>query len=94
MIISYRSIIEDHLKNIIKSTDTVNISVDGWSDATNRCFYGYMIQFIDSEWNLQCILFAFEYVKGFHTGAAINNQYENICQKLANKVFKIVADQG
>jgi len=96
MIISNRSIKENRLKDIIKSTDTVNISVDGWSDDTNRCFNRYMIQFIDSERNLQCVPFAFEYVKGSHTGAAIKKKYENICQKfgLANKVFKIVADQG
>ncbi len=43
---------------------TVNTSVDGWSDDTARCFNGYIGQFIDMEWKLNTIPFAFEYVSG------------------------------
>jgi hypothetical protein len=44
----------------LKAIDYVNVSVDGWSDVTNRSFNGYVVQGITSNWDLLTIPFAFE----------------------------------
>lgn len=49
------------------SSLTINTSVDGWADETNRCFNGYIAQFIDHGWKLKTIPFAFEYVTGLYS---------------------------
>ena len=74
----------------------MNISTDGWSDNTMRCFNGYIAQGIDDEWNMQSIPFAFRPVHGSHTGVNIRKQYNDVTTEfeIKEKVFKIVADSA
>ena len=74
----------------------LNVACDGWSDGTARCFNGYLGQGIDNNWKMQCIPFAFQPVKGSHTGHAIKEQYDLVCNEFSvkPKVFKIVADSA
>ena len=58
---------------VLKSMSYVNVSVDGWSDSVMRCFNGYIVQGIDSNWKLHTIPIAFQYVSGRHTGKAIKS---------------------
>jgi len=67
--------IESKIRTLFETATTVNTSVDGWSDETMRCFNGYVAQFIDKDWNMHTVSFAFEYVTGQHTGANIKAQY-------------------
>ena len=84
------------IKSLLNSMKWVNVSVDGWSDATIRCFNGYIIQGIDSNWKLHTLAVAFQYVTGKHTGKAIKNQFDVVAEQFGkkDKVFKIVADQA
>ena len=84
------------LKQLINSMKWVNVSVDGWSDATIRCFNGYIIQGIDSNWKLHTLAVAFQYVTGKHTGKAIKTQFDVVSKEfeIGDKVFKIVADKA
>ena len=56
--------VNQKVKDILNDLEFVNTSVDGWSDATNRCFNGYIAQGIDSNWNLISLPIAFEFVEG------------------------------
>ncbi len=57
--------VEDKIKRLFANEAlTINTSFDGWSDCTARCFNGYIGQFIDRQWKLNTIPFAFEYVTG------------------------------
>ncbi len=84
------------IKALINSMKWVNVSVDGWSDATIRCFNGYIVQGIDSNWKLHTLAIAFQHVIGKHTGQAIKAQFDVVSKEFGinNKVFKIVADQA
>lgn len=88
--------VEEDIKNLLSEMKYVNVSVDGWSDATNRCFNGYICQGIDNNWTMRTLPVAFEFVKGKHTGQAIKAQYDKVSKYLGidKKTFKIVADQG
>ena len=44
-------LVNKKLKEIINKCRTVNISNDGWTDATIRCLNGYIVQAIDDDWN-------------------------------------------
>lgn len=57
-------IVESKMRRLIDSFPHVNISVDGWADATIRCFNGYILQGIDPNWVLHSIPIAFQYVTG------------------------------
>jgi hypothetical protein len=52
------------IKAVLCSIKWLNSCADGWSDATMRCFNGYVCQGIDNNWKMNTIHFAFEYVKG------------------------------
>ena len=86
----------DKVKAQVNSLEWVNVSVDGWPDATMRGYNGYIAQGIDQNWELHSIPIAFEFVVGSHTGEAIKSQYDLISREfnLEHKTFKIVADQG
>ena len=56
--------VEAKIKDIFKCAEWINTSVDGWSDKKMRCYNGYVAQFIDEDWELRTIPFAFEYVTG------------------------------
>jgi hypothetical protein len=63
--------VEKKIMNILATMTHVNISVDGWSDAVIRCYNGYIVQGIDSNWVMHTIPIAFQHVTGSHTGKAI-----------------------
>jgi hypothetical protein len=52
------------IKAVVEDLKFVNVSLDGWTDATLRSFNGYILQGIDSNWVLHTIPIAFEFVKG------------------------------
>jgi hypothetical protein len=52
------------IKAEVNSLDTVNITVDGWSDATMRSFAGYTLQGLDEEFVMHTIPICFEAVYG------------------------------
>ena len=56
--------VEGIIKDMLSKAEWVNTSVDGWSDKVMRCYNGYVAQFIDEDWKLRTIPFAFEYVTG------------------------------
>ena len=56
--------VEVKLKNTLETIEWINVSADGWSDATMRCFNGYIAQGIDNEWTLHTLPIAFRYVTG------------------------------
>ncbi len=60
----WRKKVEEKIKQLLDSVDFVNISLDGWSDKIMRSFVGYIVQFINNEWEMQTIPFAFEYMTG------------------------------
>ena len=84
------------VKAKVEDLEWVNVSVDGWPDATMRGYNGYIAQGIDSDWELHSIPIAFEFAVGSHTGEAIKSQYDSISKEfnIEHKTFKIVADQG
>ena len=88
--------VEVKVKDLLMQIKYVNVSVDGWTDKTNRSFNGYIAQGIDSDWVMRTVPVAFKLVKGRHTGNSIKAQFDEVCKDLGieNKVFKIVADQG
>ena len=88
--------VQSKIQNILDSMTHVNVSVDGWSDAVIRCYNGYIVQGIDTNWQMHTIPIAFQHVTGSHTGKAIKQQFEEIATKfnIRSKVFKIVADQA
>ena len=49
---------------ILSIVPWVNVSCDGWSDETMRCWNGYYAQGIDNNWEMQNIPIAFKEVKG------------------------------
>ena len=96
MVIGHKQTVIFKVKEQLRKLEYPNVSVDGWSDATMRCFNGYIVQGISTEWEIVNIPITFEFVSGSHTGKAIKDQYDNIIDKfgIRDKVFKIVADQG
>jgi hypothetical protein len=48
----------------LKNAEWLNVSVDGWTDKTARCFDGYVVQYISNDWKLRQIPVAFKYVEG------------------------------
>ena len=56
--------VEKKIKHVLDNCAYINVSVDGWSDATMRCFNGYIAQGIDDNWELHTIIFAFQFVTG------------------------------
>ena len=84
------------LRAVLNDIQYVNVSVDGWSDKTIRCFNGYIAQGIDNEWVMQTLPIAFQHLTGKHTGEAIKKQFEAVSQSfnLKTKTFKLVADQA
>ena len=58
------STVHSKLKTLLASIPWLNLSADGWSDATMRCFNGYIAQGIDSEWRMHTIPIALRIVKG------------------------------
>ena len=49
---------------MLHNLSRVNTSVDLWTDATTRCFNGYIAQGIDNDWVLQTIPIEFEPMTG------------------------------
>ena len=39
-----KALVEDRIRNELKLLDSVNVSLDGWSDGIMRCFNGYIAQ--------------------------------------------------
>ena len=56
--------VESKINEILSRIPYINISVDGWSESTMRCFNGYIAQGIDENWNMHSIPIAFQYVTG------------------------------
>ena len=56
--------IQNKIKNVLHNLSWVNTSVDLWTDATTRCFNGYIAQGIDNDWVLQTIPIEFEPMTG------------------------------
>ena len=84
------------IKEILDKCQWINLSNDGWSDATARCFNGYVAQTIDDNWNLLSIPIAFRETTGSHDSYSIKHQFDQICNEFAigNKLYKILADQA
>ena len=82
MIAKDEKLIEKQLADI----EYVNVSVDCWSDRTNRSFNGYVCQGINSNWELLTIPIAFEHVVGKHTGIFIKEQFDLVTTKFILKI--------
>ena len=82
-------LLDEKNKSILSKLKWVNVSVDGWTDATMRCYNGYIARGIDDEWKMHTIPFAFEYVGGSHTGANIKKNFDETCNKFG-KFFKFI----
>ena len=91
-----KSIIENKIIKELKTFDSINISLDGWSDRTMRCFNGYIAQGIDNEWSIKTIVIAFEYVIGRHTAVNIKKQFDEGVERynIQDKIYKVIADQA
>ena len=56
--------VEAKVREKLATIEWVNVSADGWSDATMRCFNGYIAQGIDNDWNMHTLPIAFRFVSG------------------------------
>jgi hypothetical protein len=59
-----RTKVEEKLASILETIPYVNMSTDGWTDASQRCFNGFVAQGIDNEWKMRTLFLAFNVVKG------------------------------
>jgi hypothetical protein len=94
-LIYLNNIVINKINEIISKCEHINISNDGWTDATARCFDGYIIQSIDNDWNLVTLPIAFR--QSFsHDFKSIQDQYNLVCKefKIENKIYKILSDQA
>ena len=78
------SAVESKLKELLAQIEWVNVSVDGWSDATLRCFNGYIAQGIDDQWRMQTLPIAFQLVSGKTQVVKIINSMHNLLINIIN----------
>ena len=57
-------LVKTKIKAVLASIKWVSSCANGWSDATMRCFNGYVCQGIDDNWKMNTINFAFQFVQG------------------------------
>jgi hypothetical protein len=76
--------------DLLANIEFVNISLDGWSDKTNRTFNGYIAQGINNEWQMKILVIAFEYMTGRHTSENIKQQYDMIIDRFNVNIFYFV----
>ena len=50
-------VVQNEIKDVLKTIPFVNISTDLWTDATVRPFNGYIAQGIDNDWKLHFYIY-------------------------------------
>jgi hypothetical protein len=90
---------QDILKKMIgklKDCESVNISIDVWSDPSMRSFIGVCFHSITNDWTCEKGLLACERITDSHTGDLILRHFKDIIKRydLNNKLFKVISDVG
>ena len=56
--------VQNKIKAIINTIQSVSTSMDAWTDAAARPFNGFIVQGIDNQWQLHTLPVEFEYIEG------------------------------
>ena len=90
----------DSLKNSVqeklKNTDTINLTIDLWSNRQMRSYLGITGHYISNDWNLESVMLACNRVTGRHTADNIMMWYEEIISAFGvmEKVKHIITDSA
>jgi hypothetical protein len=91
-----RNDIMSKITSKLKECESVNISIDAWSDPTMRSFLGICFHSITNDMKIIKGLLACERITGSHTGVMILNHFKEVIKQhhLTDKLFKVISDGG
>ena len=80
----------------LKKTDTINLTIDLWSNRQMQSYLGITGHYISDDWNLESVMLACNRVTGRHTGDNIMMWYEEIISDFGvrEKVKHIITDSA
>ena len=80
----------------LKKTDTINLTIDLWSNRQMRSYLGITGHYISDDWNLKSVMLACNLVSGRHTGDNIMMWYDEIISDFGvrEKVKHIITDSA